>query len=317
MQRLSRFSILSILSLVAACGGEPGEELLAPGVLEQAATVPARGTAGTLDLGTWNIEWFGSTSNGPTNESLQLSNVRDVILGTDLDIWGVQEVVSATSFNNLRSQLPGYAGVLANESTVQSGSSFYSSSEQKVGLLYKTGVATLVGARVILTANDFDFAGRPPLEVRLRVSLNGRTSDLVVIILHAKAFSDSESWQRRFNASQALKAYLDSTWPTARVMVLGDFNDDVDTSITSGRASPYKNFVDDPLDYTFPTKALSDARISTTLSYPDAIDHQLATNDLQSLYVSGSVQAYRVDQFVPNYANTTSDHLPVLTRYNW
>jgi endonuclease/exonuclease/phosphatase family metal-dependent hydrolase len=317
MKRLSFLSIFSTLSLIAACGVGPAEELLELGAREQAVTIPARGTASTLDLGTWNIEWFGSTSNGPTNESLQLSNVRDVILGTDLEVWGVQEVVSATSFNSLRSQLPGYAGVLANESTVQSGSSFYSSSEQKVGLLYKTSVATLVGARIILTASDFDFAGRPPLEVRLRVSLNGRTSDLVVIVLHAKAFNDSESWQRRFNASQALKAYLDSTWPTTRVVVLGDFNDDVDTSITSGRASPYKNFVDDPLDYTFPTKALSDAGISTTVRYSDAIDHQLATNELQALYVSGSVQAYRVDQFISNYSSTTSSHLPVLTRYSW
>ncbi|OJH39549.1 hypothetical protein [Cystobacter ferrugineus] len=52
-----------------------------------------------------NIEWFGSSSNGPTNESLQLSNARDVIKGADLDIWGLEEVVSTTSFNSLKSQL--------------------------------------------------------------------------------------------------------------------------------------------------------------------------------------------------------------------
>jgi endonuclease/exonuclease/phosphatase family metal-dependent hydrolase len=174
-----------------------------------------------------------------------------------------------------------------------------------------------VSARVILTSYDYDFAGRPPLEVKLRVSLNGVTRDLVVIVLHAKAFNDSTSWQRRLNASNALKSYLDSTYPSTYVAVLGDWNDDVDTSITSGKASPYKNFVDDALDYTFPTKALSDANISTTLSYPDAIDHHLVTNELKAGYVAGSVKAYRVDTYITNYASTTSDHLPVLSRYNW
>ncbi|WP_375768315.1 endonuclease [Archangium gephyra] len=318
MNRL-RLSLLLLTSLAAACGGTPDDFESESGLAtrEDAVTVPARGTATTLDFGNWNLEWFGSTSNGPTNESLQLSNARDVINGADLDIWGLEEVVSVTSFNNLVSQLPGYAGLLANASTVTSGSSYYSSSEQKVGIVYKTSVASVVSARIILTSYDYDFAGRPPLEVKLRVSLNGRTEDIVVIVLHAKAFNDSTSWQRRSNASQALKSYLDSTYPTTKVMVFGDWNDDVDTSITSGKASPYKNFVDDSLDYTFPTKALSDARISTTASYPDAIDHQLVTNELQAAYVAGSVQAYRVDAYISNYSSSTSDHFPVLSRYTW
>jgi endonuclease/exonuclease/phosphatase family metal-dependent hydrolase len=318
MSRL-RLSLLLLASLTAACGGDP-EDFAPESTLatrEDAVTLPARGTASTLDFGNWNVEWFGSTSNGPTNESLQLSNVRDVINGADLDIWGMQEVVSTTSFNNLVSQLPGYAGLLANASTVTSGSSYYSSSEQKVGIIYKTSLVSVLSARIILTSNDYDFAGRPPLEVKLRVSLNGRTEDIVVIVLHAKCCTDSTSWQRRSNASVALKSYLDSTYPTTKVMVFGDWNDDLDTSITSGKASPYKNLVDDSLDYTFPTQALTDARISTTASYPDAIDHQLTTNELRASYVSGSVEAYRVDQYISNYSNTTSDHFPVLSRYTW
>ncbi|HYO52198.1 endonuclease/exonuclease/phosphatase family protein [Archangium sp.] len=318
MPRL-RLSLLFLASLAAACGGAPEDFAPESGLAtrEDAVTIPARGTASTLDFGNWNLEWFGSTANGPTNESLQLSNARDVINGTDLDIWGLEEVVSTTSFSSLKSQLPGYAGLLASDATVTSGSTYYSSSEQKVGILYKTSVASVLSARVILTAYDSDFAGRPPLEVKLRVSLNGRTGDIVVIVLHAKAFNDTTSWQRRYNASQALKSYLDSTYPTTKVMVFGDWNDDVDTSITSGQASPYKNFVDDSLDYTFPTKALSDAGISTTASYSDAIDHQLVTNELKATYVSGSVQAYRVDSYISSYSTTTSDHFPVLSRYTW
>lgn len=319
MKLLRRSLFVLVPLLAAACGG-PEAEVLPESELasrQDAVTIPAQGGATTLDVGCWNLEWFGSKSNGPTNESLQQSNVRDVISGTDLDIWGVEEVVTATAWSNLKAGLPGYAGVLASDSNVTSGSSYYSSSEQKVGLLYKTSVASLLSARLILTANDYDFAGRPPLEVKLRVSLNGHTEDIVVIVLHAKAFDDTASWQRRANASAALKAYLDSTYPTTKVMVLGDWNDDVDTSITPGEPSPYASFVSDSADYTFPTKALTDAGIASTASYPDMIDHQLLTNEMQAAYIAGSAQVYRVDAYISNYSTTTTDHFPVLTRYTW
>lgn len=284
----------------------------------QAATVPARGSATTLDIGSWNLEWFGDTSNGPSNEALQLSNVRDVMGGTDFDIWGLEEVVSVPQFNSLVSQLPGYAGFVANDPLVVNGAAFYSdfnNGEQKVGFVYKTSIVSVLGAAVILTQNDSDFAGRPPMEVKLRASLNGTTQDMVVIVMHPKCCTDSTSYQRRVNASNALKAYLDTTYPTQRVWVIGDWNDDVDTSITTGQPSPYQNFVADSARYTVVTKALSDAHIASTTSFPDTIDHHMVTNDAAAAYIAGSAEVYRVDAFVSGYATTTSDHYPVLSRY--
>lgn len=281
------------------------------------AVVPAKGTAATLDVAGWNIEWFGSTGNGPTNETLQLNNARDIISGTDFDIWGVAEITGQSAWNNLESQLTGYTGFLASESVVTSGSTYYGSTEQKVGILYKSSIATLLGARIILTAYNTDFAGRPPLEVKLRVTLNGATEDIVVIVLHAKAFNDDASWQKRLNASNALKSYLDAAYPTQKVIVVGDWNDDVDTSITAGKPSPYQNFVDDAADYAFPTRALSLAGISSTTSYSDMIDHHLNTNEMYATLVAASTEVYRVDSYVSSYDATTSDHFPVLSRYTF
>jgi endonuclease/exonuclease/phosphatase family metal-dependent hydrolase len=281
------------------------------------AVVPAKGTAATLDVAGWNIEWFGSTTNGPTNEALQLSNAKDIIAGTDFDVWGVAEITDQAAWNNLESQLTGYTGFLAGESTVTSGSTYYGATEQKVGILYKSSVATLVGAKIILTAYDTDFAGRPPLEVKLNVTLNGTTEQVVVIVLHAKAFNDLSSWQRRLNASNALKSYLDTTYPTQKVIVVGDWNDDVDTSITAGQASPYQNFVDDAADYAFPTRALSLAGVTSTTSYTDMIDHHLNTNELYATLVPSSTEVYRVDSYIGSYDATTSDHFPVLSRYTF
>ncbi|MEZ4361248.1 MAG: lamin tail domain-containing protein [Kofleriaceae bacterium] len=290
------------------------------GEADQAIAIPARGSATTLDLASWNLEWFGDAGNGPSNEALQLSNARDVIAGTDFDIWGLEEIVSTTSFNSLVAQLPGYAGFLANDPSVVDGPAYYSdfgNTEQKVGLLYKSSVATVLGARIILTQLNSDFAGRPPMEVRLRVSLNGGSEDVVVIVMHPKCCTDSTSYQRRVNASNGLKAYLDSTYPTQKVWVIGDYNDDVDTSISSGRTSPYQNFVSDSARYTVVSKALSDARISSTVGFPDTIDHHTGTNEAAATYVAGSVDAYRVDAFLSSYGTTTSDHFPVLSRYTF
>ena len=328
MQHVRRRTIASAaaaLFALAAPGCHTPTETL-PGVAARggptiaAVTVPAQGTASSLDIGNWNVEWFGDPANGPTNDALQESNVRDVIAGADLDIWGLEEVVDATEWNQLKSQLPGYAGFLANDPLVTNGPQFYSdfsNMEQKVAILYKTSVATLLSARIILTANDFDFAGRPPMEVKLRVTLNGATEDIVVIVLHNKCCSDDASWQRRLNAGAALKSYLDTTYPTQKVWVIGDWNDDTDVSITSGSPTPWANFVNDPARYTFPTKALSDAHISSTTGFPDFIDHQLFTNEVGAMYIANSATAFRADTYIPSYATTTTDHFPVYSRYNF
>jgi len=282
-----------------------------------AVVVPAQGTAATLDVGSWNVEWFGDAANGPSNDALQLSNVKDVIAGADVDVWGLEEVVDATEWSSLKSQLTGYTGILANDASVTSGSTYYSASEQKVGLLFKTSMATVLSSRIILTANDADFAGRPPLEVKLRITLNGTTEDVVFIVLHMKAFNDLAGWQKRQNASTALKSYLDATYPTQKVVVVGDWNDDVDTSITAGQASPYANFVSDAARYTYPTRALSDAGVASTVSYTDMIDHHLDTNEMYASYVAGSAEVFRADSYIASYGTTTTDHYPVITRYNF
>lgn len=279
--------------------------------------VPAQGTATTLDVASWNVEWFGDASNGPSNDALQLSNVKDVIAGADADVWGMVEVVDVADWNSLKSGLTGYAGVLSNDASVTNGSTYYSSGEQKVGLLYKTSIASVVSSKIILTANDTDFAGRPPLEVKLHVTLNGTTEDVVFIVLHMKAFDDVPSWQRRQAAAAALKSYLDSTYPTQKVVVVGDWNDDVDTSITSGQASPYANFVSASASYTFPTKALSDAGVASTVSYSDMIDHHLDTNEMYATYVASSAKVFRADTYISSYGTTTSDHYPVISRYTF
>ncbi|MFE0702220.1 lamin tail domain-containing protein [Streptomyces sp. NPDC058872] len=285
-----------------------------------AASVPSQGSPTQLDVGNWNVEWFGAPDFGPTDEALQQQNVRDVMAGADMDVWGLSEVVSTSAFDTLVAGMPGYTGVVANDPVVTNGAQYYSdfgNTEQKVALVWRSSMATLVSAKVILTDQNSNFAGRPPVEFTLRGTFDGVTRDLVFIVLHAKAGATQDAWNRRNPASQALKSYLDATYPTQNVFVIGDWNDDVDTSIVSGQPSPYADFVNDSARYTFPTRALSLAGVASTTGYPDFIDHQLTTNEVQAKYVAGSATAFQPQAYVPNYAATTSDHYPVLARYDF
>ena len=311
--------IPSLALTLAACGGSdaptappPPEP---PPTLPEPIAIPAQGTAATLDLATWNLLYFGAPNQGPSDELLQMARVRDVIRGTDADLWGVQEVTSRTAFDNLVAALPGYSGILANDPTVVGGTGSYHVSEIKVGLIYKTAVVEITGARIILSDLDRPFAGRPPLELSVRLTHAGTTHDAVVIVLHAKASSDTASWRRRAAAGAGLKDYLDANWPSAVVLVPGDWNDDVDQSITTGRDTPYRPFVNAPSDWAFPTAELSDAGVSSILGYSDVIDHVLASDEAMAWYQSGSSLVYRVDELIPNYRETTTDHLPVLVRF--
>ncbi|AKT36750.1 lamin tail domain-containing protein [Chondromyces crocatus] len=284
--------------------------------LDQAATVPSRGSATTLDVASWNIEWFGMTSRGPTNETLQLQNARDVIKGADLDLWGVQEITIVDHFNSLLQELPGYAGFLSNNALVTNGSSYYYSTEQKVGIIYKTSAVSIQSAKIILTGNDYEFAGRPPLEIKLTANVNGTSKEIVFITLHAKASNDAESYTRRKNGSIALKSYIDSTHAGKNVMVVGDFNDDLDSSIRTSQPSPYANLVNATGSYFFPTLSLSESGLASTASGSHMLDHHLVTSALQPLYIGGSAEVYRVDQYISSYTSTTSNHYPVIARYS-
>lgn len=279
----------------------------------------AVGTAATLDFATWNLEWFGDTGRGPNDEALQLDNVSFVISGLDMDIWSVQEVTSSSHFSDLLDSLEGYDGFLANDPIVQSDSAYYDGfddKEQKIGLIYKPGLITVNSARVILTDYDYEFAGRPPVEIHLTATVDGQSQDIIAILIHAKCCTKNQDYDRKSASAGALKTYLDSTWPNAHVMVFGDFNDDIDTSISTGRESVYKAFVDDSTSYTFPTWQLSDSGISSTVEYTDVIDHHLNSNELYELYVEGSVMSFQPEDYIDGYGNTTSTHYPILTRYS-
>lgn len=305
------------LPLLIACGGESAPSLAEPEDSLTHVVVPSRGTPATLDVATWNLEFFGDADRGPANDAVQRQRAREIVAGSDLDLWGLQEISDAADFGELLQSLPGYSGFLANDSFVDGGADWYSDfsdTEQKVGIVYRSDVVEVLSARIVLTELDYEFAGRPPLEVRIRVTIAGTTEDLVVVVLHAKANTQPESWQRRRDAAVGLRRHLDDVWPNHPVLVVGDWNDDLDQSIVNGRDTPYRTFIDASA-WTFLTLPVSEAGGSSILGFTSMVDHILASDEALVWYEEGSASIHQVDLTVPDYAETTSDHLPVLARF--
>ncbi|MFN5919863.1 MAG: endonuclease/exonuclease/phosphatase family protein [Bacteroidota bacterium] len=275
------------------------------------AQVPKYGNDTLLDVACWNVEWLGNTSNGPTNEALQYSNVKTIINNADVDMWGLCEVSDNTTWMNLLNDLPDYDGAIATYSQTQ-----------KTALLFKKNMFTMQSWQMVLTESqyNYDFADRPPLEVVLTTKGNNKTDTLYVYVIHLKAFDDQESYTRRKNAAAYLKTFLDANRKNDKVMVIGDWNDDVNQSIWSGATqSPFVNFVTDSPNYFFISKRLSDlGKASYAFSGGSMIDHILINNSNNPYYVANSSRVLdSLPFYISGYVNNTSDHYPVMGYFNY
>lgn len=271
--------------------------------------VPKMGVDSLLDVACWNVEWLGSASNGPTNEALQFDNVKQVLLNTDFDVWGLCEVSDFSTYLNLQSQLPKYESVLASYSQTQ-----------KTALFYRKDMFERISFQHVLTESvyNYNLAGRPPLEVVLRTKNKPVIDTMCFLVVHLKAIADQESYNRRSNASIAIKNdYLDKYRKQMKTIMLGDWNDDLDLSTFSNQPSPFLNFVQDT-NYFFTTKLLSEAG-KKTYAFIDGsfIDHIMINRPLKSFYMSGSTKVLdMMPSYISNFSNNTSDHYPVVSYFN-
>ena len=262
-------------------------------------------------MGNWNLDWFGSTQFGPTDLALQEQNVDTVLQRHPAPLWALQEVVDVNRLARVAQTLGGLGHLAAGDNPVLNHGDYRGT--QQTAILYDPSVITVRSAQVVLGADYYDFAQRPPFVVALDVHTPGGVLPMTVVVVHMKAYADATSYARRQAASRELKTWLDQTHPNDPVLVLGDWNDDLDTSDYASSASPYVNFVSDTADYTFPTLIFTQHSIGTYVGSSDPIDHQMVTNELAPDVVAGSQTV--VHPSIPSYRSTTSDHYPVQVTY--
>jgi hypothetical protein len=284
----------------------------------------------TLNVVNWNIEWFGSGAQDPADDNLAQANAKAVMEYLDADVFALAEIVDNTRLSNLVSSLAGGYSYVLGEFCSSGSTPAACASAQKLALVYKTSVVSNVTARPLFNngvgSNAYTnwSSGRYPFLVNATVTKNGISKVINFIVLHAKALDDVDSYNRRKGGAEELKDTLDTYFSSKNVIILGDYNDDFDSSITAGvspRITPYDALIKDSVDadsYRAITLPLSRLSLNSTYENAEMIDHVVVSNELANAYVSTSASLYNdigALAGIANYANTTSDHYPVQTRF--
>jgi hypothetical protein len=293
----------------------------------------------TLEVVNWNIEWFGSPSLGPVDDNLQEQNVKTILQSIGADIYALAEIVDTARLGNVVRSLPGgYSYVVSNYGSNTNTSAYPASAydaAQKMAFVYKTSMFSNVTTTALLSqginsaadltnpAYSYFASGRFPFMMSADVTLNGITRNVKFVLLHAKANTSptTTSYDRRKKASDTLHYTFNTLYPNDNIILLGDYNDDLDQTITAGINPPitsYVAFTTDGANFMSPTLPLSQQGLRSTTSYNDVIDHVTISNDLSPYYMLSSASILTdVTNLVNNYASTTSDHYPVFTRYTF
>jgi predicted extracellular nuclease len=295
----------------------------------------------TFDVTAYNLEFFGTDVHGtdgnefgPADDALQISNVTTVMQTIQSDVFSVEEISDDAALDQLVAGLPGYEKVMADRWSYSFEAPDLNFPPQKIGFIYNTSTVQVIDSRVMF-ANLFDnilaadatlpdypedpshfwSSGRLPFMVTADVTINSVKKRVKMISLHSKSGSAQADYDRRKYDVQVLYDSLIAHYPDDNLIILGDFNDDVDESINTGHESTYKAFVDDRANFKVLTYELSQNGGYSFLSSGSFLDHIIISNELFDSYVENSIVVEDPRSYISNYATTTSDHLPVSARF--
>ena len=301
-----------------------------------------QGGNGKLTVATYNLDFFASDVQdeqgrefGPVNDTLQAVNVAAVLKALGADVIGLQEISNEVALNSLVADLPGYDLIISGHWSHSWEAEDPHFPPQKTGLIYNTGVARLVDHEVMFAdlydqiqkgtsalpdypggdPTAFWSSGRLPLTARFDVTTDGISQRIRFIVIHSKSGSSPDDYSRRAYDNEHLFNYLATNYADEKIVLLGDFNDDVDQSIVPASISPYHDFVNDTSNYHVLTYDLSGSGASTFPALNSFIDHLIISSELAGAYVANSVNVIRPVEFIANYFQTTSDHFPVVARF--
>jgi len=261
----------------------------------------------SLDIATWNIEWF------PKNNQITIDYVVEIMNLLDLDILAIQEVDDTTMFDEMLGLLPSYSG--------------YYESNWFAGLayIYKTESVEINDIYEIYTTSLYWNAfPRSPMVM----DFNFFGENYYIINNHFKCCGDgfldyddsSDEENRRYTAINLLKEYIDINLPNSKVIVLGDLNDDIAEESTN---NVFQEVLDDSIHYRFADYHIAQGNTSewSFPNWPSHLDHILITDELFGYYNESEVQTIKIDQYLDGgwseYDFNISDHRPVAIKLSF
>ncbi|WP_316795655.1 lamin tail domain-containing protein [Pedobacter agri] len=297
--------------------------------------------ANTLEVVNWNIEWFGSPAQDPSNDVLQAANVKTIVNNINADVYGFAEVVDTTLFRN--TVLPAGYNVIFSSfgSYADNKQDIDYPLAQKLAFMYRTDMVKPIRTFGVLedtynpavpsTSVDGTpyknwSSGRFPFAMEAEVTINGKKETITFIEIHAKANTGTtadqiDSYNRRKGGNLQLKTWIDANLAGKKVLILGDFNDVLNPDKTiapmpAGTGTSYSDFTLDAANYFPITLPLSLAGKQSTAGFNTVIDNVIITKSLNSNYIQGTAEVLdAVKNLVTNYSSTTTDHYPIKTRY--
>jgi Bacterial Ig-like domain/Secretion system C-terminal sorting domain/Endonuclease/Exonuclease/phosphatase family len=300
--------------------------------------------AKTLEVMNWNVEWFGSTAanQGPVDDDLAQDNVKKILREVNADIYLLQEIVDTSRLRKVVDSLGNteYGFVVSDYSSraLDTNDPDWITG-QKLAYIYRKSIFTNIRTYGILSSTaiaegtgvgspyDRWASGRWPFLFEADATINGTTKRLTFINVHGESGATVADYDDRKVGVQRLKDTLDAQYSTANIIIGGDFNDDLDVTISPvvPNTSSWSALTSDSTDadsYKAITLPLSYAGFKSTVSFNDMIDHTVISNELADVFMASTAQV-RTDVVnvvatnATNYASTTSDHYPVYSRFNF
>lgn len=300
-----KFRIVLFLSIIGFCQAINASQTTDS--LQRYNIVSATNAYTEFKILTYNTEWLSCVDNGPADETLQLSNIAKVIIASGADIVALQEVGTSTSSPTIDNLVKELGAIWEGKIVAWRAENCY----QNQGIVYKKAKVQFVNASLISNGGSYSdwSSGRYPVLYNLNLLVQNSATPVSLINIHAKAYSDATSYDRRLAAANGLKTLLDgSLYNTKKIILAGDFNDYLIGSMCSTcGTSPYKSFMDDVVNY----KGLTGTLKSPGYNNP-VIDNFIISNELFPFYVTSSaMNETTATQTVSSYSSTTSDHTPV------
>lgn len=266
------------------------------------------GTDSTLEIVTWNIEWF------PKNGTTTVDSVRQIIEALDADVVACQEIGDTNVWKQMVASMPDY------ETFFQTN--WYAG----LAYLYKPSAVEIIDYYEIYETSPYwNNFPRAPKVLEIRV----QNHDFIIINNHLKCCGNgilsygvtNDEENRRYEAMNLLKEYIDVNFPTKNVLVVGDLNDELTDDESH---NVFQNVLGDIFNYKFADMELAETSpfVWSYPSWPSHLDHIMITNELFDEFESSSavVETIRIGDFLQGgfayYDNNISDHRPVAFKFD-
>ena len=283
MQRIHALLVLALLLLVV--------------IPSHGQLVDQHGSDLTFDVATWNIENFPRAPQTVNALSLMLNDM-------EIELIGCQEITDDDALEQVAANAGGWRTVIGDDYYGLRHAVIYDAHKVSVGASFE-----------IFVGNSQPFP-RAPLVVPVTMVEAEDTLRFNFMVFHLKAGrNDSDSRERRAEAIDSLKAYVDRqmTAGNGRWMLVGDWNDDLDDPDNYNIFTP---MLEDQ-NYHFLTLPLVESgSVGTWIPAGYFYDHILVTEELyQDYVVRGETEVLRLDSEYSQYEDFISDHRPTASYF--